>query len=184
MNRLIALLLALTLALTPLFALAEETDALMDFVQETLDKGGYELYERDDETNCFALGFGSTDNRLGNIYAYLDIYSYGVLFIRCYEQTLPAERIDEAIRFVNLVNSDLLFGKYYIDTATGDIFYEAFVRLDLVDVTKLDETVQDVLLDTLYMVALDANYDVEYFVTLSEGETAANVFAMYLADNE
>ena len=117
MRRLTALLLALSLALWPLFAFADAldlvtADALMDFVQESLEQGGYELFERDDEAYCFALGFGMSDGRLGNLYTYLQVYEHGILITTCYEQPLPTECLDEAIRFVNLVNSSLQGDKY------------------------------------------------------------------------
>lgn len=189
MSRFTALFLALILLLTPLFALAEEADtetldALMDFVQEALDRGGYELYERDDEAYCYALGFGSSDDRLGNLYAYLDVYEHGILIVMSYEQDLPTECIDEAIRFVNLVNSELLGSKYYIDPDIGSICYEIFLRLDFLAADLLDETVQDTLLDVIYATALELNYDVDYFMELIGGESAGNAFAMYLADLE
>lgn len=187
MRRLTAMFLALLLALTPLFALAEEEDtetldALMSFVQKALDRGGYTLYERDDESLCYALGFGSSDNRLGNLYSGLYVYKHGILIMTCYEQSLPAACVDEAIRFTNLVNSEMLGSKYYVDPDTGDIYYEIFLRLDFLSAKQLDETAQDVLLDTIHTMALDMNYDVTYFMELIGGETAANVFAMYLAD--
>ena len=40
----------------------------------------------------------------------------------------------------------------------------------------------DALLDTIYTIALEMNYNVDCFMELIGGETAANVFAMYLAD--
>lgn len=187
MDRLTAILLALLLALMPLFAFAEEgdtetLDALMSFVQASLDRGGYTLYERDDESRCYALGFGSSDSRLGNFYSYLYVYERGLLIMTCYEESLPAACVDEAIRFTNLVNSEMLDSKYYIAPHTGEIYYEIFLRLDFLSAEQLDETAQDVLLDAIYTMALDMNYDVSYFMELIGGETAANVFAMYLAD--
>lgn len=187
MHRLTALLLVLILAFSASVAFAEETDTqslapLMDFVQDALDRGGYTLYERDDEISCFALGFGVRDDRLGNLYAYLYVYERGILIMTYYEETLPAARIDEAIRFVNLVNSELLGSKFYIDPDTGDICYETFLQLNFLSPDELDETVQDVLLDLIYAAALELNYDVDYFMELIGGETAANAFAIYVAD--
>lgn len=158
MRRFTTLFLALLLAMTPLFALAEEVDteartALMDFVQEALDRGGYELYERDDETSCYSLGFGSTDDRLGNFYAGLYVYERSLLITAQYEHALPADRVDEAIRFVNLVNAQLLGSKFFIDPDTGEVFYEVYLQLNLLGDHEPDETVQDTLLDEIYDLA-------------------------------
>lgn len=188
MKRLTALLLALTLVVSPLLTLAEEeapdpaTEMLMDFVQSALDAQGDLIYDRYDARAFFYLDFNAEDKRLGDIYAYLDIYSTGVLFMGCYGDDLPKDRIDEGIRFANLINFDMLSGKVYIDADTGTIYYEIFLTLDFVDLNANQATAQEKIIDLLMLLISTMDYDVEYFAAVAQGETAENAYAIYSAD--
>ena len=178
MRRTTALILALILAIAPLPALAAETpSALMDFVQNALESEKGLIYEK--EEDYFTLLFEADDPRLGCVLVYVDVYQSGSLVTSCWEQPLPTEAIDEAIRFVNLMNSDALGGKYYVDPESGYVYYEEFFSDSLLDVPDA----QSLLLDTIYVAEAELDYDVDYFMELIGGETAENAFAMYLADH-
>lgn len=187
MRRLISLTLALLLTLLPFSALAEGDEtapvqALADFVQSTLDQDGDLLYEAYEDYNTYGLLFEAEDNRLGDIIAYLDVYNSGILVQACYEQSAPADRLDEIARFMAMVNAELLGSKYYLYYESGSIIYEIFLFMDFTDVAALDQTAQATLLDFLFSVVDEIDYDVEYFVEIIGGETAENVYAMYIAD--
>ena len=187
MRRLLALTLTLLLALSPLSALSESDsiatlETLMDFIQRTLDSKDGLLYERDAETYYFTLLYEAEDDRLGEIFAYLDVYPSGILVQASYYADVPLERVDETAKFMNLVNADLLGGKYFIYAETGTIFYEVFLYRDFFDLNALGAKEQNILLDFLSFVVTELDYDTEYFAEIISGETAENAYAMYIAD--
>lgn len=187
MRRITALFLTLTLLLTPLFAKAEESGEeilrqLTDLVRQALKNDSGLHYEEDEENGYFFLAFEPEDSRLGDIFVYVDVYTQGVLVLASCEQVIPQDAVSETIRFINLINSDLLGGKYYLLPEDGSLYYEVFLDSKLLALSQPDKAAQDALLDLIYAAAGEMDYDVEYFMELIHGEKADNVFAMYYAD--
>ena len=182
MRRLLALFLTLMLALLPLSALAEmEEDVAIDkitaMIQSALDAEEF-TYDLED-TGYFVLTYDSTNGALGDIYAFLDVYDGAVLIYACYEEDVPPDRIDETAKFMNLFNGEVLGTKYFIMPDSGTIFYELPFFLDS---EHLGDYEANQVLELLNSVVADIDYDVEYFMEIIGGETAENVFAMFLAD--
>ena len=186
MRRILPFFLSLILLIAPLSAFAEEAtfQALDAFVQSALDRDAELLYKKNDEQGYYLIVFEADDNRLGDIYAYIDIYSSGLLIQACYEDDLPMDNMDEIVKFMNLLNADQLGGKYYIYNETGTVFYEFFLFLDFLPLDSPDEAAQENLLSFLDTVVTELNFDAEYFVELIGGLSADNAYAMYLADLE
>lgn len=189
MKRLLSLLLALALTLPLLTAPALAEDGERDvrvakytaFVDETLAAGDLKYRVDEDDPTRFILTYSPKDGRLGDIYVFIDIYGGGALIWASYEDDLPPEAVDEAIRYVNLVNGRLLGRKYYIFPNTGSVIYELYFFMD---VDSLGDYETRMLLGLLDSIVIDIDYDTEYFVAVINGETAENAFAMYEADLE
>lgn len=182
MRRLLALLLVLTLAPLSLTAFAESEDdeaidAISAFLQSALDAEGFSYSQED--VGYFALTYEAESGALGDIYAYLDTYSTGVLIYACYEKDVPPECVDEIARFINLVNGELRGMKYFILPESGTIFHELPFFLNSERLRDDDAAMVLKLLDS---VVDDLDYDTDYFMEIVGGETAEHVFAMFLAD--
>lgn len=191
MRRVISLMLSLLLLLAPCLTLAEGADApasdlqdeaIIGFLRAALD-GEPELnYEYDKMSATFSLLIESTDGEMGDLYTYIDVYEGGVLLQVCYETDAPQARLSELLRFINLVNADLLGSKFYIYEETGYIFCENYLEFALVDPSALTASAQSAFMDCFYDLLTEANFDALYFAEIIAGETAANAFAMYVAD--
>ena len=191
MRRAISLMLSLLFLLTPCLTLAESADdlasdlwseAIIDFLRAALDSDPELNYEYDEMSATFALLIESTDGEMGDLYTYIDVYENGVLLQVCYETDAPEDRLSELLRFINLVNADLLGSKFYIYEETGYIFCENYLEFALVDPSTLTASAQSAFLDCFYDLLTEANFDAMYFAEILAGETAANAFAMYYAD--
>lgn len=185
MRRLTALTLALLLSLLPLAAISENAadspvQALTAFVQRAL--GGYNslTYQDDEGDAYFTLVFESTNGRMGDLYVYLDVFPSGILIDTCYDTSVPEDHAEEVVRFINMINADLLGSKYYLYGDT--IYYEYYVMMDFADMGHLDARAEALLDDILTDTVAEADYDAEYFAEIIAGESAKNAYAMYLAD--
>lgn len=192
MRRVISLFLSLLFLLTPCLALAESntgdlaerlaSEALIDFLRAALDSDPDLNYDFDEESLSFSLIFESSDGQMGNLYSYIDVYGDGVLLQVCYETDAPGDRIPELVRFVNMLNADLLGSKYYVYTETGSIYCESFLEFGLVDLSTLTDNTRSAFFDCYYELLLEADFDAMYFAEIIAGETAENGYAIYLAD--
>lgn len=197
MRRTLSLILVMLLAMTPCLSLAESSvdeivnqiaDAanvmkLTMFVQSAFDGVPDFPYEYDEETDSFSFLFAGTNEVMGDLYAYVDVYGDGLLMIACYETDAPQDAIDKIVRFANMLNADMLCGKYYVFADTGSICYEDFIDFGMVDLNALDEDMQDVFHGYFSSFLVRADYDAEYFAELISGETVENTYAIYLADH-
>ena len=191
MRRAISLMLSLLFLLTPCLTLAESADdlasdlmdeAIIDFLRAALDSEPELNYEYDEMSATFSLLIESTGGEMGDLYTYIDVYENGVLLQVCYETDAPEDRLSELLRFINLVNADLLGSKFYIYEETGYIFCETYLEFALVDPGALTASAQSAFLDCLYDLLTEANFDAMYFAEILAGETGVNAFAMYFAD--
>lgn len=184
MRRILVLLLALLLALPSLAAFAEsdEQDAVkaISALVKTALKSEDCFYRFADGDPCYyTVTFEPSDNRLGDMDVYLDVYSWGVLIWASYEEAAPEDRIDEIAKFMNMVNGELLYRKYLVETGSGRICYELAFFMDARDLRDYEFTM---LISVLNGLVADFDYDVDYFTEIIRGETAENAFAMWLAD--
>lgn len=185
MRRFTALLLALALSLSlcaPALAespVAQAMATVAAFVQQTLDDSGLNYIVDEDDPTRFILLYESNDGRMGDVYAYLDAYSSGVLIWASYYEDIPLDRIDESVRFVNMVNAELLGRKYFITPDTGTVVYELHFFMDA---NNLGAYESEKIVDYLAAIVSDIDYDIDYFAAIMSGETAENAFAMYMAD--
>lgn len=187
MRRLTALFLFLLLALSPIAATAEDDavavmQKLMNLAQTALDSDEDLLYEKYEDAYYYELVFESSDGMMGDLYAFVDIYSSGILIETCYEQPIPQDRFDEVLRFINLVNGDLLGGKYVVDPESNIIYYEMHLFTDFLNMDALGHREIDMVLDFLWSNIAEIDYDAMYFSEIVNGEKAQNAYAMYLAD--
>ncbi|MCH5287153.1 MAG: YbjN domain-containing protein [Christensenellaceae bacterium] len=188
MRRLTALILALMLSLAPLSALAEDHDTVIEtltgLVQRALERYNSLTYEENDGEPYFSLVFESNNGRMGDLYAYVDVYYYGILMHTCYDSVVPEDRMDEIVSFINLVNADLFGGKYYLRSDTGDIYYEYYLMMDFTDLNSLDKDSEETLYEIFSDMTVEADYNAEYFAEIIGGVSAKHAYAMYLADLE
>lgn len=188
MRRLIAVLLSLFLFLTSFAALAESgektaaVEAYTDFVRRALSHYNSLTYEDGDGDPYFSLVFESNNGRMGDLYAYVDVYSSGILLQASYETIPPEDRLDEIVRFVNMVNGDLFSSKFYVQTDSRIIYYEMFLPMSFTDASLLDAAAEKTLDGIFADMTYEADYDGEYFAEIIAGESARNVYSMYLAD--
>ena len=187
MRRLIAAVLVLLIFLTPLAALAESEasatiDAYTEFVRRALGRYNTLTYEDNDGDPYFSLVFESNNGRMGDLYAYVDVYRSGILLQTCYDVVAPKDRMAELLSFINMVNADLFSCKYYIHNDTGNIYYEMFLPMSFTDVDQLDKAAEETLYDIFADMAYEADYDGEYFAEIIAGESAQNAYSMYVAD--
>lgn len=187
MRRLITAILALILFLTPLAALAESEasatiEAYTEFVRRALGRYNTLTYEDNDGDPYFSLVFESNNGRMGDLYAYADVYRSGILLQACYDVTAPEDRMAEILSFINMVNADLFGSKFYVHTDTGNIYYEMFLPMNFTDISQLDKEAEETLYEIFADMTYEADYDGEYFAEIIAGESAKNVYAMYLAD--
>lgn len=188
MRHILSLFLALLIALLPIAALAEAQDdsairrAYADFVEQTLESDGtlkYHRYDEDPDYPYFSLAFESNDGRLGDVYCALITYSSGVLVQSFYEDDVDLAYMDEIAKFFNLVNADLLGGKYYLLPNSGSIVYEVHFFMD---VDNLGAYESEHLMTLLDSAVAEVDYDADYIMAILGGESAENAYAMYTAD--
>ncbi|MBQ7849368.1 MAG: YbjN domain-containing protein [Clostridia bacterium] len=188
LEKLLSLLLALLLLTAP--ALAESPifsrlyiEKLLSAVCTALD--AEELnYEKDEEYDgCFFAVDLTTPSALGDE-IYYDVYAYddGVSIIAYFENEVPAGSRDELIRLCNHFSSSIYLGKFYVDAYYDTLTYELFIPMDPRDVRSFD---LELIGEYVWMAASMLDYYQEYFLLVIDGsETAANVFAMWEADNQ
>lgn len=188
LKKLSALLFALLLAVAP--ALAESpllarayTKAVLEAVCSALDAQEI-AYERDDEYDgCFLSFDAEAPSSLGEV-IYTGAYAYedGVNIISTFAEYVPADKLNELILLCNHFTCETYLGKFYIDLYDNSLNYEVFIPLDPTDIRDFDLAL---IGEYTYLTAAMLEYHQEYFLeVLDKGESAANVIAMWYADQE
>lgn len=186
MKKLLALLSALLLLLTPAFAESSqmtrtEVVRLLGAITSALDS--LELtYEKDTEYDrCLFTIDMNTPSALGSC-SYYTLYpdDDGVMLFVSYEAEIPASTHDELIKFCNYMNSWLHWGKFFVDTEYNWLCYDIFIPIDPANVSDFDREQISVFVATANNLL---NAYQEYFLMVATGtETAANAYAMWQAD--
>lgn len=184
MKKLFSLLLALTLALVPTLSLAEEDTAAYQniyvMMQEELKAADVDMTTYDDVYQIY-LGYLLDKNALGDADIVLDAYSDAFTIRASYDKPLDEALVPQVLSFFNYVNSSIYVGKLVIYHEEGVWYptYEIFVSVDPNNIDEWDRN--NVLAYT--SLALDTLEEMtDYIVEISNGETAENVYAMWLAD--
>lgn len=186
MKKIISILLLLALFIP--FAHAEDaTYDLHENIIYSLVKSALAAeeisYELDDEYSAAYFGMMlEKETALGHADMYADAYWDGVSVSASYQYPIPAEKVDEIALLCNYFNMDLYIGKFYVDPFELYVFYEVFLPMDASDLNDYDKAS---IGEYVYTAANALEIYQDYFLeVISNGESAANAYAMWYADIE
>lgn len=140
-------------------------------------------YDADDEYGVAYFSMNLANATALGEYADLQFYCYwdGVCINASYAMPIAAGSADEAVKLCNLLNTNIYIGKFAVDEYEDEqyVCYEVFLPMHAEYLNDYDRySVMEYGYFTLDILEAYA----DYFSLVSGGESAANVFAMWVAD--
>lgn len=160
---------------------------IYDMVLGELNTAKLNFDAQDDYSTVYYSMNLNNETVMGN-YADVAVFSYwdGVCINASYPVSTPAAAIDEAVRFCNMLNTNIYIGKFTMDeydnNGQTEIYacYEVFLPMNAQDLHGYDRYS---VMEYAYFTIDILTYYADYFNAISNGESADNVYAMWVADN-
>lgn len=186
MKKLVSILLLLALFIP--FAHAEDAtyelheSILYALIQSSLNAEEIQ-YEKDEEYSATYFGMLlEKETQLGAADMYVSAYWDGVCVSASYENPIPQDKFADIAMLCNYFNMDLYIGKFYVDPVEYYIYYEVFLPMYAEELNDYDKYS---ISEYTYTAANALEYYQDYFLeVINNGESAANVYAMWYADAE
>jgi len=190
MKKLLALLAALLLAVLPAsaenapeFSEDEAAALVLKAICAFLDSEEL-IYETSMEYPMCSLSFDlEKTSALGSCIG-MDAHAMydGALIIAYYEQNVPEDRADEVLRLCNYLNAETYGAKLYLSPDDLGLYCETFLPLYA---GSIGDEEMFLLSESFWLAYGFAEFYHDYFIeVIANGETAANAYAMWLADSE
>lgn len=151
-------------------------------MNDALDKEELQ-YTKDEEYHCSYFAIELEESQLlGNADVILYAFEDGVDIVTSYEQAVPEAKVDEMMRLCNHLSASIYVGKFYVDPTDHYLCYEVYLPMSATDMNDYDKSS---IGEYVWFTASMLDYYYEYFEELIvNGETADNVYAMWVADSE